>query len=106
MNSAVPYYTVIKVRNFRFAVVRQIARRKANGLDLNPRCSFLEDTLSWFHLSKNLLLNISNDQDATEFYLDPKKGKIKGKILDKFINIEKSGIYQKFVSGDRSRLEN
>ena len=62
--------------------MRRIAGKKTNGLDLNPRRSFQEDMLSWFHLSKNLLLNISNDPDATEFYLDPKKGKIKEKILD------------------------
>ena len=67
----------------------RIARKKTNGLDLNPRCSFQEDMLSWFHLSKNLLLNISNDPDATEFYLNPKKGR----ILNKFLNIEKSRIY-------------
>ena len=93
MNSSVRDSTVIKVQNFCFAVVRQIARRKTNGLDLNPRCSFQEDMLSWFHLSKNLLLNISNDPDATEFYFDPKNGKIKEKILDKFLNIEKSRVY-------------
>ena len=62
--------------------MRRIAGKITNGLDLNPRRSFQEDMLSWFHLSKNLLLNISNDPDATEFYLDPKKGKIKEKILD------------------------
>ena len=82
---------VIKVRNFRFAILRRIAGKKTNGLDLNPRRSFQEDMLSWFHLSKNLLLNISNDPDATEFYLDPKKGKIKGIFFVKFLNIEKSG---------------
>ena len=63
----------------------RIAGKKTNGLDLNPRRSFQEDMLSWFHLSKNLLLNISNDPDATEFYFDPKKGKREIFLINSFI---------------------
>jgi hypothetical protein len=65
--------------------VCRIAGKKTNGLDLNPRCSFQEDMLSLFHLSKNLLLNISNDPDATEFYLHPKKGKREKSLINSLI---------------------
>ena len=71
--------------------MRRIAGKKTNGLDLNPICSFQEDMLSWFHLSKILLLNISNDPDATEFYLDPKKEKTE-QIINKIQIFQYLGI--------------